>query len=60
MNKPGLEAVNYDLLWLGHEFLHLVLHSRNGIVGGAEPRHGLALLVDDELGKVPLDVAERR
>ena len=59
MNLTELRAVNYDLLWLGHELLHLVLHRRDGIFVGTKPRHGLALLVDNELGEVPLDVAER-
>ena len=47
-------------LRLRHELLHLVLHGRDGVVRRAEPRHGLALLVDDELGEVPLDVAGRK
>ena len=59
MGLPVSKAAYINLLWLCHELLHLVLHCRDGVVGRAEPRHGLALLVDDELGEVPLDVAGR-
>ena len=43
-----------------HELLHLVLHGRDRVVGRTEPGDGLALLVDDKLGEVPLDGAEDR
>ena len=36
-------------------FLALLLDLGHGIVGGAEPGHGLSFLVHHELGEVPLD-----
>ena len=36
-------------------FLALLLDLGHGVVGGAEPGHGLPLLVHHELGEVPLD-----
>ena len=36
-------------------FLALLLDLGHGVVGGAEPCHGLPILVHHELGEVPLD-----
>lgn len=36
-------------------FLDFVLDFGNGVVEGGEAGHGYAVLVDDELGEVPLD-----
>ena len=36
-------------------FLALLLHLRDGVIGGGEPSLGLTLLVHHELGEVPFD-----
>ncbi len=40
------------------QLLDLTLHGRDGVLGRAEASHGDTLLVDHELGEVPLDRAE--
>ena len=61
-NKGSIKSNNLQFAGGGWSqiLFHRLLHTRDGILIGPEPGHGLSILIHNELSEVPLDCIDQK